>query len=138
MPAPSFRRRGVGQVAARGGVVDGRRQADDRAEDDEREWTGDREWQDREDPGEDEADDHQRYPLGSVGQPAEGWLPDQPSRGPGSDHDPEGRKVNALIGEVEREHRQQATEAEPDDELGEQQRSDAAPSRAPGGERRSR
>ena len=47
---------------------------------------------------------------------------------------PSSREVDALLGEVERQDRQQRPEPEPHDELGEQQRHDVAPPLEPGGD----
>ena len=62
----------------------------------------------------------------SASQPKIGSL-DETRRRPGRDDEAEGREVDALLGEVERQDGQQAAEAEPDDELGEEQGRDAAP-----------
>ena len=82
-------------------------------------------------PVDDEADDHQRDARRPVGEPAEDRLADEAGRRPGGDDDPEEREVDALLREVQGQDRQQRPEAEPDDELGEQQRDDVAPALGP-------
>ena len=76
--------------------------------------------------------DHQRHARRPVGEPAEDRLADESGGGPRRDDDAEERQVDALIGEVQRQDGQQRPEAEPHDELGEQQREDPAPAVEPG------
>jgi hypothetical protein len=64
----------------------------------------------------------------AVGQPAEDRLADEAGRRPGGDDHAERGQVDALLGEVQRQHRQQAAEPQPDDELGHEQRQDRRPS----------
>ena len=72
-------------------------------------------------------DDHQRDARGAVGQPAEDRFADEARRRPGRDDEAQRREVDALLGEVERQDGQQPAEAEPHDELGDEERQDAAP-----------
>ena len=78
-------------------------------------------------PGREQPDDHQRDARRPIGQPAEERLADEPGGRPRRDDDAEQREIDALLGEVERQDRQQRPEPEPHDELGEQQRDDVAP-----------
>ena len=125
-------RRRVRQVAAGGRVVQRRRQPGACAQDDERGRSGEGQRQDAEQPGREQPGDHQRHARGPVGKPAEDRLADESGGGPRRDDDAEQRQVDALIGEVQRQDGQQRSEAEPHDELGEQQRQDPAPAVEPG------
>ena len=132
--AASLRRRRVGQVAARGRVVGRGRETGPGAQEEERERPGEDQRQHAEHTGRDEADDHQRDARGPVGQPAEDRFADEPGRRPGRDDEAEEGEVHALFGEVDGQDRQERAEAEPDDELGQEERDDVAPALGPGGE----
>ena len=126
--AAPVRWRGVGQEAAGGGVVDRRAQTGAGAQQHEGECPGQDQRQRPEDARHHQPDDHERHALRPVGQPAEDGFADQPRRRPRGDDDTERREVDALLDEVQREDRQQATEPEPDDEFGDEQRQDRRPS----------
>ncbi len=128
----TLRWRRVRQVPAGRRIVDRGGQPDRRPQDEEGERPGDRQRQDREHAGQQEPGHHQRDSGGPVGEPAEDGLADEPGGRPGGDHQPERGEIDALLGEIERQDRQEAAEAEPHDELGEQERRDAAPARTPG------
>ena len=66
--------------------------------------------------------------LGAVGQPAEDRLADETGGRPGGDDEAERGQVDALLGEVQRQDRQQAAEPQPHDELGGEQRRRCRPS----------
>ena len=126
------RRGRIGQEATRGRVVDGRTEAGTRAQQHERHRPGEDERQRPEHAGRDQPDDHQRDPLGAVRQVAEDRLADEASGRPRGDDDAERRQVDPLLDEVERQDGQQATEPQPDDEFGHEERRDATPSFEPG------
>jgi hypothetical protein len=83
-------------------------------------------------PGHDQSEDHERHPGGAVRERAEERLREQPRRGPGGDDDPEQGDVDAVLGEVERHDREERPEPRPEDELGGEERQDAAPAGKPG------
>ena len=85
-----------------------------------------------------EPDDHQGHACCPVCQVAEDRLSHQPRGRPGGDDETEQRQVHALLGEVERQDREQRAEPEPHDELGEEQRDDVAPAVEPGPDPRHR
>ena len=122
--ASPLRRRRIGQVAARGRVVQRGRQPGPGAQEDERQRADEDERQQAEHAGRDQPDDHQRHPRGPVREPAEDRLADEPGSRPRRDDDAEQRQVDALLGEVDRQDRQQRTEPEPHDELAGEERDD--------------
>src|SRR6185503_12098404 len=77
---------------------------------------------------------HQRDTGGAVGEPAEDRLADESGRRPRRDHQTERAEVDPLLREVDRQDGQQPPEAEPHDELGDEQREDRAPAVDPGAE----
>ena len=87
--ASPLRRRRIGQVAARGRVVERGRQPGPGAQQDERQRPGEDERQRGEHPGRDQPDDHQRHARRPVGQPAEDRLAHEPGRRPRRDDEAE-------------------------------------------------
>ena len=132
--APALWRGGIGQVAARGRVVHRGRDPGQAAQDDERERPDQEQRQDLEEGRQEEAQHHQRDACRPVREPAEDRLEDEPGDRPGRDDDAEGREVDPLLVEIERQDRQQTTEAEPDDEFGGEQWQDRGPPIEPGGD----
>ncbi len=130
--AATLRRRGVGQVATGRRVVHRRGDAGRTAQDDEREWADQEERQKLEDPGQQQATDHPRDTGGPVRKPAEDGLCDETSDRPRGDDEAERGQVQTLFDEVERQDGDQATEPQPHDELGGQERDDIAPLVEPG------
>ena len=97
------------------------------AEDDERDGADEHERQELEDARQRAADDHQRHAPRPVRDPAEDRLADEPGGGPRGDDQAERREVHALVAEVERHDREQGPEAEPHDELRDEDREDRRP-----------
>ena len=126
--------RRVGQVAAGGGVVDRGTQPGPGAEQDEGQRRGQHQRERPEHPGRHEADGHHRHAAGAVGDPAEDRFADEPGGRPGRDDEAERGQVDALLREVDRQDREQATEPEPHDEFGHEQRGDGTPLVEPGSE----
>ena len=129
--ATPFGRGRVRDVATGSRVVDRRGQALEAAEGDERTRPDERERQELEDPCPDVADDHERNPSGVIGEPPEDRLADEAGCRPRGDDDAQGPEIDAVLGEVEGHDRQQRAEAEPDDELGDEEREDRRPGRQP-------
>ncbi len=68
---------------------------------------------------------------GAIGQPAEDRFADQARGRPRGDDDAQGSQVHALVDEIERQHGEQPAEAQPDDELREEERGDPTPASTP-------
>ena len=86
-----------------------------------------------EDPQQHEAADHQQTVLaGPVCDRAEQRLGEELGERPGRGDHAVGVDVDAVLGGVQRQHREQRAEAEQDDELGNQQGQDRAPTVRPG------
>ena len=132
--ALAFRRVRVDEVGASGRVVHRRRHPRARPQDDERHGANDEQGQDREHRGQHQAPDHHRPPGDPIRQPTEERFADQASGRPCRDHDTQGGQVHAVLGEVDRQDREQRTEAEPDGGLGEEERQDRPPLGQPGTE----
>ena len=122
----------VHEIAPGSGVVDGGAQARERPERDERDGPDDQQRQDGDACRQHQPDHHHPLARGPVRHPPEDRLPHQPGRRPGGHDDAERGQVDAVPGEVDREDRQERTEAEPDGALGDEERQDRAPAVEPG------
>ena len=131
--AAALRRRRVGQVAARRGVVDRRAEPGSRraAARNGRAPVKTRGSAPRTPVTSSPMTISGTRPVRSASQPKIGSR-DEPRGRPCRDDQPERREVEALLGEVQRQHREEPAEPEPHDELGHQERQDVAPAVEPG------
>ena len=112
--------RGVQDVGARRRVVGRRREAGEPPSKQERRGAGHQQRHRHDGRGGHHPDEHQQALVAAVGEHPEERLADQAGGGPRG-HDPaERRGVDPVLGQVERQHREQRPEPQPQDRLGDQ------------------
>ena len=118
---PALRgRRGVEDVGPRGRVVGGGREAGEGPGEQEGRDAGQDERHRDHDSGRQEAGQHQEPLVAAIGEPAEERLAQEARGRPGRDDPAQGRGVDPLLRDVERQDRQERAEAHPEDGLGDQ------------------
>ncbi len=113
--------------AAGRGVVHAHAEAGDKAQDEELHRAVKGQRQERRRRQHDQAGEHQTAARRPIGQPAEERLEDEVRRGPGGEDDAQRRRVDALFGDVERQHGQQGPEPDDGHELGHEDGHDRPP-----------
>ena len=117
--------------AACRGLIHAGRRARDEAQREERREAREEERQEAGHGEDEQADEHLRPARSTVGPPAEERLGDELRDGPGRHDEAELPGVQALLLDEERQHGQQRTESDGDDELGDEERQERTPPSGP-------